>query len=132
MIKGRLFTIITVICLLACFLFWGIYTPMVVSLWKEFGVQERAFDWPHDLLPHLNWMWTAPLGILLTTILVLKDRIANSFAKTCINVATVLILCLIFMLWAWGLAPHRMIQEIGANNTANRTLMIRLQKGCAS
>jgi hypothetical protein len=103
---------VTGACVFISSVLLGIYMPVVVRIWRDFGVQDREFDWPHRVLPYLHWAWTVPVGITLGALVLRKDRFLRSSTATSINIIALFGLVAVLILCWWGAVLHRMIQWI--------------------
>jgi hypothetical protein len=58
----------------------------------------------------LHWAWCIPVGILLATGIIVKDRWCSRHVAGVINLAVFLAGVALAVAWIWGVVPHRMIQ----------------------
>ena len=106
----RAFSAAVALFSLAEWIYLGCETPVLKAIYADFGADPREFDWPHAWVISLHWAWCIPVGILVATGLILKDRWYSLRIARIINIIVFLAGLALAFLWIWGAAPHRMIQ----------------------
>ena len=105
----RALSVTVALLLLAEWLYLGCVTPLVKEIQAGFGADARSFDWPYPYVMSFHWLWCIPVGVLLATGTVVKDRWCSRSVAGLINLLFLAGVGLA-ILWIWGTVPHRMIQ----------------------
>src|SRR5262245_24321299 len=100
---------------LAEWTYLGFATPAMKGMHKFFQADPREFDFPYPYVMSLHWAWCVPVGILVATGIIVKDRWFSRNVAGVINLAVFLAGMVLALLWLWGVVPHHMIQTTRPN-----------------
>ena len=107
----RISRIVASAALVVLWFLLGVWTPKAVSLWRDYPLGVDAYDWPHDILPYVHWIWTAPVGVSLGCATITSSRMSRK-SQRITHVAVWFLTIAAWFFCVCGAIPHRMVYPV--------------------